>query len=506
MILYKDNPNLGIKTVKTINGETEYRRNCRLIKDGFYVMEKDCFFINGKWHRVNSGLIVFDNENKEWVLKESVYLIHGIVGFHENGEPIHGYFRPNPYNNVTVNSRKTRGIYTAINSEILYENGYFEDLGSGHWRYRKELSNDDYLYYTSIHCDINYKNKGYNIEDNGEEFFDKKEKFKNYPIRFSKEIKRYSKFIGDITWGCEFESCNGVIPDNIQYRTGLVACRDGSLPGNAGEFVTIPLSGAKGLQNMVNICNEMTRRCEVDITCSFHIHLGNLPISRNYLVASYILFSKIQDELFKMFPYYKTKPEGIKQKNYCQKLKKLSIYPLKDITKEGYKEYVNVVYNKLFTFLTEGVTPCKVYNRKNKLHPKHQKWERASRYFALNFINAFFSDRGTLEHRLHPGTTNYQKVINWLFICVAIARYAQSHELEIITTSKKIDMSNVLNYYRDAFPGDERAARLSDYLIKYFNQRVETFKNDFANGDYVSSHDIINDKTFSFTPDGSYLF
>lgn len=45
MISYQDNPNLKLKVVDTVHGKKEYRRNCRKIKDKYYIVNVDCFEI-----------------------------------------------------------------------------------------------------------------------------------------------------------------------------------------------------------------------------------------------------------------------------------------------------------------------------------------------------------------------------------------------------------------------------------------------------------------------------
>lgn len=295
----------------------------------------------------------------------------------------------------------------------------------------------------------------------------------------------------------------GNIAENIQYRNGLISCRDGSIGG--AEWVTIPMSGAKGLQTISSTCTQLSTRTNIDINCSLHIHLGNIPLDRASLVSYYILAYKIQDEMFTMFPYYKTDPTDVKHKNYCKKLKKLSIHSLKDSSKEGWNAYVDSIYNKIFSFLTEGISPNSEWNRKRGRHPQRQKWQIPTRYYWINFINTLFSNRGTLEFRIHEPTVNSQKVTNWLFIVNAFVKYAQNNQKKIFSSSK-ISIEEVLNYYKNSF-NNETAKFLSEYLIAYFNSRKEIFAKDLANGDIVSNHWLVNDKEYEFKYNGvTHLF
>jgi hypothetical protein len=275
-------------------------------------------------------------------------------------------------------------------------------------------------------------------------------------------------------------------------------CRDGSIQG--GEAVSIPLSGAKGLQNMKHIGEELTKRVNIDINCAYHLHIGNIPTTRIYLVALYMLGYAIQDELFKMFPYYKTNPQGIKRKNYCQKLNKMSIYSLKDQSKEGYEQFVDVVYNKIFEFLSDGRKGNTEVTSGRGLPISH-KWQNNSRYFFLNLVNLLFSKRRTAEYRISSPTTNPQRIINWLFICVAITRYAQ-YNMKSIISGAGISLEDVLNFYKNHWKGDKDAAFLSDYLIAYYKERKAAFEKDFKNGDFISAWEIEKDKNYKFTYQG----
>ena len=503
MIYFKDDSSLNIKTVKTFNGKKEYRKNCKRIKNEYYVIDKDCFEVENKWYRIDSGLITFDYEAKKWILStKKGALLYGIAAI-ENDKVIMGYFSPNVYNNCSAFT-KDEGKQIARNALELAENGFIENLSKGEWYKRNEITAGGALNCSKISNQIDYTRQGYNIEDNALEFVQKIELFKNYDMRLSKDVRRYAKFLNDTTFGIEIEAAQGYLPPNVQNKTGVVICRDGSLDGGP-EFVTVPMQGAKGLQNLNILGNELSRRSNINLNCSLHVHLGNLPTSRLFLVSLYQLCLKIQDEVFEMFPGYKVQWQGIKKKDYCAKLPK-KFGTIRDITREKFDDYVNESYQKIFVFLTEGIPAGKDYNRENKNHPAKQKWERHSRYFWLNFMNTIFSERNTVEFRLHTPTTNSQKMINWLFICNAIVRYALLHPRDIIASTKKISFAEVLDYYGNTFNGD-RAKFLSEYLKAYVAERTKLFKKDIERGDLVSQWELKGDKDYIFKyQNTSHLF
>ena len=502
MILYSKDPELSLKVITTVQGKKEYRRNCKFINNKFYLMNEDCFLVDNQWYRKESGKIEYDNEIKTWVLKSKVYLADGIIGF-KNGALVRGFFSLNPYTNCKVGTPDL-GTMLCQNSDFLLENGYFEDLGTCKWWLKKSVTPEQFKKMTTIRNEVNHHVKGYNIEDNAKEFEEKKQNYAQYPTKISKEVRKYAKFLGNLTFGFEVETDQGNMPDSIQNKNGIVICRDGSI--HSAEYVSVPLQGPKGLQTIINFAGELSKRTTINMECSLHYHIGSIPTDRLHLITLYVLGYKVQDDVFKMFPYYKTDHRGVKKKNYCQKLKKMQIHSLKDFSKEGYKSYIDEVYVRLFTFLSDGHPPSSGNNTKIQSHPIRNKFDRPSRYYWNNLQNMIFSARRTTEYRIHTPTTNPVKMTVWLFMCVALTKYAELNSQEILAETKKISFEDVLNYYRDAFPGDKDAEFLSEYLISYYQSQSAVFAADLEKNDKLSSHDIDSDKDFTFSYQNKTLF
>jgi hypothetical protein len=503
MIRFKDNPNLKLKTVKTVRGETEYKRNCKKIKDKYYVLHEDVVLIGEKWYATTSKLVTFDYEKKVYVLIKQTPLVYGIVKVDAEGNSVFGYFTENKYNNVWINV-SGYGNIKALNAEIL-EGSHIENISDGIWYSRKGLTPASISKMSRIESRKVHTNKGYNIEDNAVEFRDKIDSYSKAPMKISVAAAKYGRMLGSTTFGCEIETSMGNLPDHIQHRTGVVVCRDGSIDN--AEFVTVPMKGARGLVNLKYLSSELCKRTVSDIKCSFHIHLGSLPTDRLFIVALYALSIRIQDEIFKMFPYYKTEWKGIKKQNYNQKTRKLGIPALKaGVSKDEYTKYVDEAYYRIFTFLNDGISPDDRFNRNNHRHNQTHKWNRKQRYFWLNFMNLFFSERKTAEFRLHHNTLNGQKMVNWLFICNAIVRYAEKNAKQILSSGNPIPMDEILNYYADTFPTKE-GKFLSSYLKAYATDRTKYFTTMAGKGDYICEAEIKEDKTYTFEHEGvSWLF
>lgn len=91
-------------------------------------------------------------------------------------------------------------------------------------------------------------------------------------------------------------------------------------------------------------------------------------------------------------------------------------------------------------------------------------------------------------------------MVNWLYMCVAIVKYAQQNILQILTMpdTENISFKKVLSVYETSYPKDNNAKRLSEYLIQYFLSRQLSFAKDFSKRDFISEWDMTTDKTYKF--------
>lgn len=487
---YAENPNLDLQVVETVTGIKEYRTNCRKIKGKFYIKDKDCFFVNGTWYRLETGKLEFDHESKKYVIKDETFLKHGIVSF-ENDEPVFGFFSQNPYTNCRI--ELTNGDrYECISYKIIPK--IYNDLYSSMFVSRSKRQSSQTVKNTE-----DYRKYTYNIEDDAQGFEERKELYKNSIFPIKKELFKYQKALAGQTFGIEIEAIAGGLPTYVLNQCGVQICRDGSLGGENGEqgpeYVTVPMSGAKGLQNIINLSKEIGKRNTLNYNCSVHIHFGNIRKDRSFLIALYKAAVSIQNDMFKMFPFYKNdeiKYAG-KQKNYCKKLKNI-ISNYEGSTKEDYETFVNSSYRTLFGMMIGNSSiPNFDINRTNGVHPQKNKWERLARYHWINFMNMFFGQRNTIEFRLHTPTFNSQKIINWLFICSAIIQYVE-YNTERIIKGEKIKLKDVFFIYEELY-GDKE---LSEYLFQYYNERVSFFKELTKNEDYIPNKELTEDSMYHF--------
>lgn len=518
--LYRENPKRRAKVIKTFDGTPEYACNCIEHEKKFYRKEDQAILVGGKWHTVDDPHVVYDYEKKKLVhiMYAPYRVIEGVVEFRDNS-PIIGFFSENPYKNCKISYVKDDIIYDnmCISYEIPKSLGFIEHINLGEWAaedsFKERIPKLLEKYLSANICRNIYKmynktksefvkkgkysfdNNSYNIEDSGN--FDKMQQlWKNYDTILGKDVKRASRLIGDLKFGCEIECKLGNISPYLAAQLGVEICRDGSI-GYSPEFVTVPYEGAKGLQSLQTLFSELNKRCTTDHSCSLHFHIGNVRKDREFIVALYKLYSDIQFDLHKMLPYYKTDPTGIKNRNYCQFLNR-ELVTRTTSKKLPYKDKVNASYNSIYTWLLEGSRPCHEYNRKNRNHPNGpRKWNLNSRYFSLNLINLFTSSRNTCEFRAHHAVLHPDKAINWLFICIAIVRYAEQHSSHLIVESNKVSITEVLNYYRDTVK-TKYGIKVSKYLNDYYASRVAYFKKKRDAGDALVKEDYLLEEEYSF--------
>jgi hypothetical protein len=80
------------------------------------------------------------------------------------------------------------------------------------------------------------------------------------------------------------------------------------------------------------------------------------------------------------------------------------------------------------------------------------------------------------------------KVINWLYICSAIIKYAEKTYKDNIdlVTLKGLTLSDVV---RDSFAN----IKLTNYLTNYISERKFNRKSDEMGGDYTGRNEISNE-------------
>lgn len=422
--------------ITTFTGKKVAKSSCRKIKGEFYIKGRntikdsgECYLVEGKWHRFNNGMIEFDHEQGCYVLVHKTALRNGVVDVAEDGEPILGYFSSNLTKNVELKSTVTSKTQSCISDEVAKRLGYREQLSTGDF-YSKEEKNANFFKRVT-NPPIDKRNLPY---DSRFASNITREQYDNFykPDMENINLNRFGDFLekNEITFGLEFETTTGYIPERLCYKYGLIPLRDGSIPGL--EYVTIPLSGKKGLYALKNICKELGKRTRYDLSCALHLHLGGLTRNMGEILSCYLLSYAVQNDMFALQPAYKKGGTGVKGKDYC------SVLPLKQVDKKINNHNLTEEFGKFFQFVSDGRSFSSYENDLDRVHnhpsdPRgDHKWQIGSRYKWLNFVPIIFTNKKTVEFRHHSATYDFEKIINFMFTCATIVYLSKRNRTDIL--------------------------------------------------------------------------
>ncbi len=487
------------KEIVSINGQTYPISKCRKFEKGYYLIGQvdvidsgDCYLINGKYYRFETGQITFDYELLRYVLLNDS-LISGIVGF-ENKKPIVGYFTKTNNNLVIVLDGGQQAWLK--NLELIADQK----------QYREKLSDGKFYHINTLPAtkfnQILVPRQEYKTSlpyDSGGVLKEYLEKYNNVDILINHNIEKVTPLMKDLSFGLEFETTAGFIPDRILNQTGLIPLRDGSIPGI--EYVTVPMTGAKGLQTVVNASKELEYRTKYDNSCALHLHIGNVPRTPEFILAMFKATCAFQDEMYSMFPLYKKYNFGIKNKNYSKPYPVFQLLSQMDpiINSSNIKSNFDVLYS----YLSMGESFRDLnYDLKNvKNHPADRegraKWNVKTRYYLNNMIPLIFGNKQTIEFRIHTGTLNDNKIIMFVLLNSIIVNFVIENTQNILENPNFLvqnsKLMNLLNY--EIHNSKIKDPGFKDFIYKklaeYFGLRKDITASNNNRGDIVGDEDKI---------------
>jgi len=485
------------KKVVTIKGEELPISKCRKFNNLYYKIGNidikdsgDCYLISGKCYREETGLVVYNHSINQYVMLDNT-LIRGVIDIVKN-ELIVGYF-----NNSNLKYSK---IIDKNGSSFCLHN---PEIFKNNKEYREQLSTGDFYHISKLSANkfniISFPNKDYKYSlpyDSKGIIEHHLKGYKNYNPEILKNIKNYAPLLENLSFGLEFETTKGHVPDRILEQYGLIPLRDGSISGI--EYVTVPMEGEKGLQCTVDILKVLKERTEYnDDTCSLHLHLGNIPRTKEFILAFFKIGMKIQDEMFQMFPLYKKYNYHIKTKNYSAPLPTFEILSQLDpvITSDN----IDVNFGVLYKYLSMGQDFKVVGNDLNNVmnHPAdpngNQKWLVKPRYFLYNVIPLIFGNKQTIEFRIHTPTYDINKILPFIFMNSLIVNFT-IHNQDSILSNK-----NVLNNYGlfdilftqiDTYDVSNRN-QFRDMMYKYIEKRKNYCEDQILKGNILGTESEI---------------
>jgi hypothetical protein len=485
-------------TVITVTGAEELKKNCRYFNKEWYKKgdpqikdSGDIYRITSlknnttKWYRVSTNYLVFDYRLNMYALKTDLEVIveNGIVGLDENSNPIFGTFSQDNSNPSTTLVNIKGEIYICLEERLIRNSRKFKEaIFDGIYYERNALPA---LRFTEpVSCSIGYKNS---LPYDSKGITNRWMRFHkdNYKPHVFNQVEAFHSIIKDLTFGVEFETVKGVIPEPLCKELGLIPLRDGSVAGL--EYVTIPYKGKLGIQALIDSVNQLKRRTRFDNSCSLHIHIGNIPRTEEFFIALYKVLFTLQEEIYDMFPLHKLKNLGVKKKHYTKPLPQSLMFQMDNKIP---KNKITENFKHIFRFLSMSQDYSN-YGSLSKVegHPSDphgtSKWNIRTRYYWVNFIPLLFGNKQTIEFRIHTPTTDINKVMNYLFICTSIINYTKKHVDKIVANSSNYAALKLEDVICDTFPSEAVAVR-SD-LINYIDYRKQFITHATSKGDLIAN-------------------
>lgn len=457
--------------VKTKSGKLLPKEKVKKISGNIYEIgdinkenSGECYEIDGKYYRESTGYIIFNHENNKYEIKNlELHHINGVIDINYEGNITFGNFNKKEnevFETYLIDSNNNK--YPVIHKNLFKNNNKFimnihNDIFYHHTIYNlsnnvPENVNNDYKYSLPYSCDKHYINKYSEI-------------YKNYDLENQNNLKNLENVIKDLSFGVEIETVKGVLNNNTCIKNGLMPLRDGSISGI--EYATVPMEGIKGINYLYNGFKELKYKTIIDDSCSIHIHIGNIPREKSFILALFKMLYILQDDLYSLFPLYIKEGLGVKRKHYTKPLP-LSIYS--KIDNKINEKNINENFDYLFKYLSDGI-PFKHFKENLDLvnyHPSdpdnNRKWQIRTRYCWANFIPLIFGNKKTVEFRLHTPTLCPDKILYFLSTISIIVNYVK-HNFDTILNNKFIydmDLKGII--YNTPKISSTFLSRLINYL------------------------------------------
>lgn len=195
---------------------------------------------------------------------------------------------------------------------------------------------------------------------------------------------------------------------------------------NGKEYIFGPALGLDGVNGIIAGCNILNVKGAVNESCGYHLHMNARDLSEQQIL-NWLRFCKHFEKDF-----YSLVPKSRIKSNYCCPINS-EILATGDLETFIYGDY------------KEG--------KSNKYHE--------SRYVWCNIHSYYY--RGTIEIRLHSGTTDPEKVIRWIEFWL--------HLLEYVTTSNwKKEVQNGATLFDVCY-----SAFIRHSTVEFYKQRYAKF-------------------------------
>lgn len=284
------------------------------------------------------------------------------------------------------------------------------------------------------------------------------------------------------SFGIEFETSKGVIPEYECFKLGLIPLRDGSIGGY--EYATIPMTVAN-LDLLKLQLQSLKQYTTFDSNCSMHIHFGSYPQDAKYLYILYRVFFSIQSQIENVMPKYTFHTELYKTncKSYCRLL---DYFP----TFESWCEHLHcqpMIEEECFDLTKPH--PCDTLGT--------SKWRIPTRYEALNFINAlYFNNAKTVEFRFLKPSYNFNYIVNWLCLFTFILQYAEKQYNLYKDYTDLTVLDSITCTIEDVFINNEYSVRIQAGFFSFMETLAYVTRFQASLNDHIGLFSWCHDNFF----------
>lgn len=232
------------------------------------------------------------------------------------------------------------------------------------------------------------------------------------------KINRSKRFISAEIEVCGLAVVTTTRVDDAIKKWGAAVVSDGSLPDRGFEINTAPASGDLFIQEITEICGALKKQgAFVGSRAGLHIHIDARDMKYYDIRRLILLYARIEAALFDIVAPSRC------SSSYCMPCAMVLLGGIKKKDQKGNKEGI------LSSVYGEVPKPGAMKQlRRNKVHD--------NRYRALNLHSWFH--RGTIECRMHHGTVDAEKIINWGLLWAGIldtAKRLKEEEIESLRGS-----------------------------------------------------------------------
>lgn len=225
--------------------------------------------------------------------------------------------------------------------------------------------------------------------------------------------------------------------DDYEILKHFQIVNDGSLGGDGKEFVSVPIPYSKADLIMTKFGEFAKGNLGVDRKTGLHLHIFIHPTFQTADNLKKILLAYKQSEQF----WFKMVSPSRRNNGYCTSLRYIDSYDFRS----------KATFDTFKTWYYGNKQKALNYSKIQKGFGKRYEW--------VNFHSVFF--RNTFEIRLHQGTTNSQKMLNWLEMHKNFLKgviHENYSNLETMDENRFLSMQPI-------------------HLREYYKQRVRELKN-----------------------------